>query len=173
MLFKLLVLCLSFFFIFSCNSETKATIDKINLQLSNGVHIVIEKTNLESSHIGIFSNHDFTHSYSYKLHLIDKGVNWDGGSGEPKGLIFCKDSIFLYSLKEKFFTNDALVRKDSTIKSESYYQVVEVYQKHEDQRYLFNMMGQDFWVDISENEYLLRKHDCEEFAIPNDGELTL
>lgn len=102
MLFKLLVLCLSFFFIFSCNSETKATIDKINLQLSNGVHIVIEKTNLESSHIGIFSNHDSTHSYSYKLHLTDKGVNWDGGSGEPKGLIFCKDSIFLYSLKEKF-----------------------------------------------------------------------
>lgn len=174
-MFKKYISYLFLLLLFSCNSETTSKTYITNKELSNGISIEVEKINEEHSHIGIFSKHDYgsTHSYSYNLLIRDSDISWNGGSGEPKHLMFCEDSIFLNSYKEKLFTNDSLMKVDTTLSYESYYEVVEVFQKHIDKRYFFNLLGDDYWVDISSSSYISKKNICDEYNVPNDGELSL
>lgn len=48
-----------------------------------------------------------------------------------------------------------------------------MYQKHIDERYFFKLMGDAYWVDVSEEEYNTVKESCPEFEVPNDGELII
>ena len=135
--------------------------------------LVVEKTTNEHSHIGVFTNHDYgkTKSYSYKLKIDN--INWNGESGEPKNILFCDGATYLYSYQEKSINNNSLRKMDSTIAYESYDTVVEVYQKHIDERYFFSQLGSEYWVTVLAKEYTSKKKTCNEYSVPNDGELTL
>ncbi len=159
----------------SCDTETVSKTYVTDKQLPNGVVLSVEKTNKEHTQIGIFSKHNYGTTYSYSYQLTVEGIDavWNGGSGEPKKLIFCQDSLFLLSYKEKLFTNDSLRKLDTTLAYESHYEVVEVFQKYVDNRYFFKLFGDAAWVSIPSGYYHCKKIRCQEYDVPNDNELSL
>ncbi len=168
-LFYILIIC----FFSSCNRETKETIDITNKVFPNGKHYTIEKTNKETTSIGIFSKHNYGthHSFSYKLSIDPGSIHWNGGSGEPKHIIFCKDTTYIHYLKKKSIE---LAQTDSLKTNTEYtYKVQDVFEKHIDKRYFFNLFGDDYWVEILPEEYASIKNSCGEFLISNDNELSL
>ncbi|WP_405292535.1 hypothetical protein [Algibacter sp. Ld11] len=159
----------------SCDYEDKEIIDKMNTVLSNGRHLEVEKTTTLSTAIGLFSGHNYgtTHRFTYKLRIEPEDVTWDGGSGEPKSLLFFKDTTYIYFLKEKVIRKTYTDSITNTLKEDSYTEIHAFYQKHIDMRYFFKFFGDDYWVDIPHKDFNAIKHFSNEFAIPNDNELSL
>ncbi|MCT4582226.1 MAG: hypothetical protein N4A35_12510 [Flavobacteriales bacterium] len=162
-------------FVHSCATETVSKTYVTNKELPNGILLSVEKTNTENTQIGMFTKHNYgtTHSYSYKVIVEELDAVWEGKSGEPKKLVFCKDSLFLLSYKEMLFTNDSLRKIDSTLAYESHYEVVEEFQKYVDNRYFFKLFGDAYWVSIPSSCYQYKKSSCKEYDVPNDNELSL
>lgn len=174
-------ICIALYFVsivvlFSnCTSKTETNIDNTNILLGNGKHLEVQKINKSTNHVGILSKHNYgtTHHYEYKF-TIDKGdVNWNGGSGEPKNLLFCKDSIYLHYLKEKYVSIQNRDTINSQIRTDKDYKVIEVFEVYIDNRYFFNFFGDDYWIEITPESYASKKMSCDEFSIPNDNELSL
>lgn len=166
---------LTFVFLFSCDSEVKETIDKKTELLPNGKRLIVEKTNKETTQIGIFSKHNYgtSHTFKYKISINPGDINWDGGNGEPKHLLFCEDTIYMRSFKEKSVRveyNDSIDNKEEV---KYHYEIKEVFQKHIDERYFFKLFGDDYWIDISQEEYTSKIESCNQYIIPNDNELSL
>lgn len=158
----------------SCNSETQETLDKTREVLPNGKRLVVEKTNKETTSTGIFTKHNYgtTHSYAYKISVNPGVIIWDERSGEPKSIIFCKDTTYIRYLKEKSIE----AYTDATDTTQSYnrhYETQEFYQKHIDERYFFKLFGTEYWEEISKENYSSIKNSCEVYKIPNDNELSL
>lgn len=161
--------------IYGCSTETEKRIDITNKLFPNGKYITVKKTNEDKTSIGIFtkSNYGTKHSFSYEF-SVDKGnLNWNGGSGEPKHILFCKDTTFVHSLKEKSIKIQYTDSIDNTIKYNYHYEIQDVFEKHIDERYFFKFFGDEYWVEISLENYLLKKESCDEYNILNDNELSL
>ena len=47
------------------------------------------------------------------------------------------------------------------------------YIKHVDQRYLFKLFGEQYWISISELDFLSGTEGCEQIKIPNRDEFKL
>ncbi len=159
----------------SCRSKTTERIDITNRLLGNDKHLEVQKTNKSTTHRGIITNSNYgtSHSYSYKLTVNYGDVNWNGGTAEPKHLLFCKDSIYIHYLKEKYVpiqTKDSL---GDSIKEDHYYEVQNVYEIYIDKRYFFKFFGDAYWLEISSEKYNLQKESCTEYSIPNDNELSI
>lgn len=163
------------FFFSSCNYNSEKNIDKVNKLLPNGKHLMVEKTNEETTAIGIFTKHDYgtTHQFSYKFSINNGDINWDGGSGEPKNILFCEDTIYIRYLTNKYIQVESTDSIDNTITYDHYFEIKEVFQKHIDKRYFFKLLGDDYWVDVLPEDYASRKIFCDEYFIPNDHELSL
>lgn len=158
-----------------CNSKVKETINKEVKLLPNGKRLTVEKKNKETTHIGIFSKHNYgtSHSFTYKISVNPGNINWDGGTGEPKHLLFCKDDIYIKFLKEESVKVEYTDSIDYQVKDRYDYEIKEAFQKHIDERYFFNLFGDDYWIDVSEEEYTSKNKYCEDYSIPNDDELKL
>ncbi|EZH72903.1 hypothetical protein ATO12_22505 [Aquimarina atlantica] len=159
----------------NCTSKTEKNIDNTNILLGNKKHLVVQKINKTTNHVGILSKHNYrtTHHYEYEF-TVDRGdVNWKGGSGEPKHILFCKDSIYLHYLKEKYVSIQDRDTTNSQIENHKDYKVVEVFEVYIDNRYFFNLFGNDYWVEITPESYANKKITCDEYSIPNDNELSL
>ncbi len=162
-------------FLSNCDSEVKEVIDTEMKLLPNGKRLIVEKTNKETTQIGIFSKHNYgtSHSYRYKISIKPDGVNWDGGNGEPKHLLFCKDTIYIHYLKKKSVRDEYTDSIDNRIKTKYDYEVKEVFQKYIDERYFFKLFGDDYWIDVSPEDYNFDNKSCNKYLIPNDNELSL
>ncbi len=166
------------FLISACHSNTEKVVDKSSILLPNGKRLVIDKTNRETTSTGIFSNHNYgtTHSFTYHLLINPGSVKWNGGSGEPKNIMFSNDTIYIRYLKKK---TTRVVRVEDSDSSESASQnnyrieIKEVMQQYIDNRYFFKLLGDDYWIDISAEKYDEVKKYSEEYTIPNDNELRL
>jgi hypothetical protein len=143
--------------------------------LPNGKHLVVEKITKETTSRGIITNHNYgtSHSFKYKLLLSKEDINWNSGSGEPKNILFCKDTIYIRYLKEKSIRTEYIDSVDNTTKYNYHSEIHEVFQKHIDKRYFFKLLGTDFWVDITSENYSSLKKSCDDYLIPNENELTL
>ena len=161
-------------FLFSCEFKTEERIDKTSQTFPNGKHIIVEKLNKESTSTGILTNINYgtSHSFKYQFTLTEDNIKWDGGSSEPKNIIFCKDAIYIRYLKEKSL-NTTVIDSSDTIIENNTYEVKEFFQKHIDRRYFLKIFGDDFWEDISSENYYSMKNSCGELFIPNDGELFM
>ncbi|WP_158851135.1 hypothetical protein [Algibacter sp. L1A34] len=159
----------------SCDYQEEETIDKTSIILPNGKHIVVEKTNTESTAIGVFSNHNYgtTHRFTYKFSIDQDRIDWDGGSGEPKNITFCKDTTYIRYLKEKTITTNYTDSLTQETERHQRNEIQEFFQKHIDKRYFFKLLGSDYWVDIPLEHYTSISNECEEYQIPNDEELAL
>lgn len=62
---------------------------------------------------------------------------------------------------------------DNIAKEYKQLEVHNVYEKHIDERYFFKIFGDDYWTEISAEEYFSAKKSTKEYAIPNDNELTV
>ena len=157
-----------------CDVKTEERIDKSSKTFPNGKNIIVEKLNKESTSTGIITsiNYGTSHSFRYEFTLTEDNIKWDGGSAEPKNIIFCKDAIYIRYLKEKSL-NTIVTDSTDTIIENNTYEIKEFYQKHIDRRYFFKIFGDDFWEDISSEDYYSVIKSCDEYVIPNDGELLL
>ncbi len=169
-----------FFIIFSfltttCRYNTVEKIDKTNKRLPNGILLVVEKVNKETTSRGALTNYNYgtTHSFTYKFDISKGRIHWDGGSGEPKNIVFCRDSIYISFLKEKRINTSYIDSINGTTKYHYHYEIREFYQKHIDERYFFKLLGDAYWEDISPESYVKIKRSCLEYSIPNDAELVL
>ncbi|WP_461629474.1 hypothetical protein [Labilibaculum euxinus] len=162
-------------FVSGCNYNSEKNIDKVSKLLPNGKHLMVEKTNEETTAIGIFTKHDYgtTHQFSYKFSIDDGDVIWDGGSGEPKNILFCEDTIYIRYLANKYIQVESTDSINNTSKYDYHFEIKEVFQKHIDKRYFFKLLGDDYWVDILPEDYACRKISCDEYPIPNNCELSL
>ncbi len=169
----ILVLIISLFL--SCDYEDKVIVDKTHKVLSNGKRLEVEKTTTLSTAIGLFSGHNYgtTHRFVYKLGIQPEYVNWDGGSGEPKALLFHRDTTYIYYLKEKVIRTAYTDSVTNTLKEDNHTEIQAFYEKHIDKRYFFKLLGDDYWVDIQAEDYDAVKSFSNEFIIPNDNELSV
>lgn len=161
--------------VISCNYNTEEILDKTSKILPNGKHIVVEKSTKETTSRGVFTNHNYgtSHRYSYTFLMPKEDINWNGGSGEPKNILFCKDTIYVRYLKEKSIRTKYIDSTDNTTKYNYHSEIHEAFQKHIDERYFFKLFGDDFWVDITSENYSSVKKSCDDYHIPNDNELAL
>lgn len=159
----------------SCTTKTKKRIDITNIQFPNEKYLMVEKTNEDKTSIGVFTKNNYgtKHSFAYKFSVDNGNINWNGGSGEPKHILFCKDTTFVHSLKEKSVNTQYTDSLDNTIKYKHHYEIQDIFEKHIDERYFFKFFGNEYWVEISPENYMLKKESCDEYAIPNDNELSL
>lgn len=159
----------------SCNYNTEEMIDKTSILLPNGKHLVVEKTNKETTAVGVFTNHNYgmSHSFTYKISINPGDINWDGGSGEPKYITFCKDTTYIRYLQEKSIETEYTDSIDHTTKHNHHFEIREVFQKYIDDRYFFKLLGDDYWVEISSEDYFFVKKSGDEYYIPNDNEILL
>ncbi len=175
-LYKIIVLLFLVGVYSNCTSETEKQVDKTNKLLDNGMRLVVEKTNEITKEIGVFSKHNYrtTRSYTYKFTVDGGDVNWDGGSGEPKHILFCENAVYVHYLKEKYITLEQRNSGDPNIEyNESVNNVKEVFELYIDNRYFFKLFGDDYWVEITPESYENKKISCKEYDIPNDNELSL
>lgn len=149
----------------SCNYSVVETIDKTSKQLPNGKHLVVNKINKETTKIGALTNHNYgtSHSFTYAVSIDPGDIEWDGGSGEPKEILFSKDTTYIQYVKKRHITVDSVSR----------YQVFDIYEKHIDNRYFFKLFGDAYWVEISSEDYLTAKISGDQYLIPNDNELSI
>lgn len=164
------------FLIISCTSETEETIDVTNKTFPNGKHLLIEKTIKNSKMIGFISGHNYgnTRSFTYQFTVKQDKVDWYGGSGEPKKIIFHKDTTYVYYLKEKRQSVTTIDSANNNTPITSHYEVLTpVFEKHIDKRYFFKLFGDDYWSEISLENYSDVKALSTEYDIPNDNEFIL
>ncbi len=161
------------FVITSCSQLSTENTDIVSKILPNGQHIEVEKTNKETTSIGIITKHNYgtTHSFTYKITLDKMGIEWNGGSGEPKHLLFCKDTVYIHFLKDKWVEEETIDSLNET--SNGHYQIQEAYQVHIDKRYFFKLLGDAYWIETTPDNYIKQKTTCNEFRVPNDNELVL
>ncbi|APU09930.1 hypothetical protein A5M85_06430 [Cellulophaga lytica] len=161
--------------IFSCKSNTEESSTEKSLVLPNGMRLTVLKTNKDETSIGILtgSNYGTTHTYKYNVLLHEPDVNWSLGSGEPKNFLFCKDTIYIHYVNKNNYPISVTDSVTNTTAAKNNYKIESMYQKHVDNRYFFNLFGDDFWLDVSPKRYNEIKNSCDEYAIPNDGELTV
>lgn len=169
--FLLLLLCL--LLSTSCTNETEETVNKTTTLLANTKKLMVEKTNKDTKSIGVFSgsNYGNTHKFTYSI-KIDNDASWYGGSKEPTNIIFCKDSIYLRSLKKTSVSTDTLDIETNETLTVTNTEIQEVFEKYIDKRYFFKLFGDDYWSDITAHEYELKNSTCVEFEVPNENELA-
>ncbi|MCL5246404.1 hypothetical protein M4I21_11325 [Cellulophaga sp. 20_2_10] len=161
--------------IFSCKSNTEESSSEKSLVLPNGMRLTVLKTNKDETSIGILTgtNYGTTHTYKYNVLLHEPDVNWNFGSGEPKNILICKDTTYIHYINKNSYPITVTDSVTNTTTTENNYKIESMYQKHVDNRYFFNLFGDDFWLDVTPKRYNEIKNSCEEYAIPNDGELTI
>jgi len=159
----------------SCKSTTTERVDVTNKLLGNNIHLKVEKTNTNITTTGILtkSNYGTSHSYNYKLTVNDGDIHWDGGSAEPKHILFCNDTTYIHTLKEKYVVMKSKDSIGNMVEKEGYYEIKNTYEAHVDKRYFFKFFGDEFWVEITEEKYNTKKESCNEYDVPNDNELSI
>ncbi len=170
---KTLLLTTLFFLFSNCKSDIKETTDKTSKILPNGKHLIVEKINRKTTSIGIFTNHNYgvTHSFNYKITINPDNIKWNEGSGEPKSILFCNDTVYIRYLNERTIRMDTINKKT---KYSYHTEVREIHQKFIDKRYFFNLLGDSYWIDILPNTYSrLQNENSKEYSIPNDNEITI
>ena len=160
--------------IISCTSETEVRTNEVNKILGNGKHLQVNKTTKVTTHTGIITHHNYgtTYRYNYTFTIDDGDINWLIGDGEPKTILFCTDTTYISLLtKKNIAINDTI---DSLNINTSYRKVVQQrFQQYIDERFFFNLFGDDYWIDIPAEKYYSKQKNCTEYDIPNDNELTL
>lgn len=159
----------------ACDKKVEEHTSKKSIVLSNGTHVAIEKTSTETTSIGILTKHNYgtIHTFKYRLHLKKNNVIWDLGTGEPKNLLICKDNLYIHYLNENSHRIEVKDTVTDSIQSSYITKVDNMYQKHIDERYFFKLLGEDYWLDVTSEEYSKLKKSCPEFEVPNDGELSI
>jgi hypothetical protein len=172
---KLLFILTISYLLNSCNHTTEEIIDKTSNVLPNGKRLIVEKTNKETTSIGVFSKHNYgtSHQFTYKILINPGNINWSGGTAEPKQLIFKNDTTYIRYLKKKRIKIKYTDSLDGAIKYKHQFEIHPFFQKHIDNRYFFNILGDDYWMDISLNDYLDVKKNGDVYVIPNDNEYSL
>ena len=168
---QLLILPLLFV---SCKSETETMVDSTTKLYDNGKYIEVLKTNKKTKHIGFITNINYGISYrfNYSFTVNGREVIWSPkGSAEPKNIIFAKDSIYLQSLEKRSFPFQEVLT-DTVITSHKD-SIVSKYEVYIDNRYFFNLFGDDFWLNIPSEQYAGVVRNNKVFAIPNDNEYQL
>ena len=167
----------SFMFIFfmGCRSKTTERIDVTNTLLGNDKHLKVTKTNKNTTYRGVITNSNYgtSHSYSYELTINKDDMYWNGGTAEPKHLLFCKDSIYIHYLKEKYISVQSKDSLGNIVNKEGYYEVQDIFEVYIDKRYFFKFFGDDYWLQIPSKRYNLLKESCIEYIVPNDNELSI
>lgn len=159
----------------SCKDEVKEIVTKKSTILPNGRHITVEKTDIETTAIGIFTstNYSSSHRFKYLVNIDEENITWDFGVGEPKHFLFGDKDVYLHYLNESSRREEVKDSLNSSIEEKRITTIENLYQKHVDKRYFFKLFGEDFWVDVEEEEYITAKKTGEEFPIPNDNEFSL
>lgn len=173
--YKLLIVFILFVTATSCKDEVKEIVTKKSTILPNGMHITIEKTDIETTSIGIFTstNYSRSHSFKYKANVDEGDITWDFGVGVPKHFLFCDEEVYIHYLNETSYVEEVKDSLNASIEEKRFHKIQNFYQKHIDERYFFKLFGDAYWVDITPEEYTTQKTKCTEQVIPNDNELSI
>ncbi|MHA7056543.1 hypothetical protein ACWGOQ_0004945 [Aquimarina sp. M1] len=157
-----------------CTSKTKESVDVTNTLLGNDNYLEVQKTNKNTTYTGLLTNANYgtSHRYSYKLTVNNGDINWSGGSGEPKHILFCKDSVYIHYLKEKYIPLKAKDSVGTIVEKAGHNEVQDVFAVHLDKRYFFKFFGDEYWIKVSSERYNLQKKSGTEYSVPNDNELS-
>lgn len=173
--YKILIVFTLFIVATSCKDEIKEIVTKTSTILPNGMHTIVEKTDIKKTSIGIFTSHNYgtSHRFRYKV-LVDEGdIEWDFGVGEPKHFLFCDEGVYIHYLNESSRIEEVKDSLNTIIEEKRFDTIENFYQKHIDERYFFKLFGDAYWVDVTVEEYNTFKNKCDEQPIPNDNELSI
>ncbi|WP_338813400.1 hypothetical protein V9L05_18665 [Bernardetia sp. Wsw4-3y2] len=163
-------------FLVSCEQRSEESIKVESTTLDNGKYLEVEKTNKETTHIGLLTKHNYgtTQSFKYKINLKEDEIIWKGKKDqEPKHIIFCKDTIYMHYFEKQFIQTQTIDTITQDTLYGSYFEVKAFFLKNIDERYFNDLLGTQNWIDISIQEYETIKQKCKEYKIPNDQELSI
>lgn len=155
----------------SCTTKTEINTNVTSKQLAKNKLLAVQKTEKTDSRKGIFSNHEYSSSYSYNYQFTinDNEVIWqDKGSAVPKNILFSEDTVYINYVEKKSVpyqqaANDTIARyKDS---------IVTKYDQFIDNRYFFKWFGEFSWQSITLEKYNKKILNGTEYSIPNDDDL--
>lgn len=159
----------------NCTSITTEKTYETSKMLGNQRRIVVEKTKSITTYKGIITKNDYgtTQRYRYNFTIDNNDIDWKGRSGVPKNILFCKDSVYVRYLVEKEIKEEQGSTADSSM-SYTYTSVIRpVHEVFVDKRYFFRLFGYTYWVEVPPETYMDKQSSCQEYAIPNDNELSL
>jgi hypothetical protein len=167
---------LSILFTACVTSEIEQRTTSVHKIYPNQKHIIVDKNTTITHYTNRFSNRNLGegHTFTYKFIIKNDAINWNGGAAEPKHIVFCNDTVYLHYVTEKFEADTSAI--DSTVSStqrSGIYKTISVYETFVDKRYFFNLLGEAYWLNISEEIYNFKKTKYKEYDIPNDDELFI
>jgi len=158
----------------SCKQDSVVTVTKNKVEIGNGKILSIVKTNKDTKSIGYFTGNNYgtSHRFTYTMEIEPDDIIWDGGSGEPKQIIYCNGTTYIRYLVKKSIRTESVDSITNEINIDYHNEVREELQQHVDKRYFFKLFGDDYWLNVPNSDLDSLQSGCKTFEIPNDNELS-
>ncbi|RTE67442.1 hypothetical protein EH243_00370 [Amphritea opalescens] len=157
-------------------SVTATAVSNRSVQLDSDHVLMVEKMDQNEVEKGVITGHVYKVSdvFKYAIELKPEQAIWSKRGAEPKHLLLCDEGLYLHFMEKR--RNPLYVQPEPEAKAASEalkYIVGHHYSQFVDKRYLFNWLGDAYWVDISQDQYASAAAQCEEYPIPNDNEFIM
>lgn len=156
-----------------CRQEVREAEKFFEQTTTEGQRLLVTKHDSFTRSVGVITGHDYgtSHSYRYAFELAPDGIEWQGYASEPKQLVRCADKLYLRYLTLRHADIDVDAGADAGAARREP-RVVSAHARHVDERWLFKLLGKQYWLEVPEAE--LQNARCQRLCdVPNDGELVL
>lgn len=153
----------------ACREEVREAEKFFEQTTSEGQRLLVTKHDSFTRSVGMITGHDYgtSHRYTYTFELAPDRIEWRGYASEPKELLRCAGALYLRYLT----LHQAAAEPDAGSASVAP-SVVSAVSRHVDERWLFKLLGKQYWVEAPESD--VANSRCQRLCnVPNDGELVL
>ena len=151
------------FILISCRTNTETHVLKLSKTYSNGKTVDLVREDSYTKYTGILSGIHWgdNHSFTYTLVINPDNYKWVGATGQfPSKLLFCKEDVFLKIKEERVKIDTSSINATPLIIDTS------VYYKNIDNRYFFDLFGDQYFVPTDSNEYAIYRRLGVEEIVP-------
>jgi hypothetical protein len=159
---KVYVIVIVLFLCTTCTTKTQVYVSTFSTKYDNGRSIDVKREDRYTRWTGYFSKIDYgqTNSFSYSFNIHPDDYEWEGLMNQvPLELIFCSNDTYLK-------VTERIVRYDS-LYSAGEFKDTTLYFKNVDDRYFFNLFGDQYFIAADSTDYQERSIKCKQVLIPN------
>ncbi len=147
----------------ACKTKTETYTTNFTLRYANGKTIDVSRTDSFNHYIGIYSGKEYSesHYYNYDFEITPDACKWKGANRQvPQKILFCDDAIYIQVFGEKVLIDSTNFNATPSVVD------AKLYFKNIDNRYLFNLLGDQFFEAIDSVLYKEKRKLVKEERIP-------